>query len=100
MDGAHQAELGYKFKGTTDVAVVDKVAYRADECKVHELSSLCKPVSVQPVDCALSHLCCLYSLYMLQNGLRLLYELKKKPDAAAAAQAKIFLLLANIHSAK
>ena len=46
-DGAHQMELGYKFRGTTDVAVVDKVAYRAEEYKVHELSSLCKPVSVQ-----------------------------------------------------
>ena len=49
MDGAYQAELGYKFRGTTDVAVVDKVAYRLDEYKVHELSSLCKPVSVQSV---------------------------------------------------
>eukprot|EP00891_Asterochloris_glomerata_P001080 jgi/Astpho2/1080/fgenesh1_pg.00017_%23_19_t len=67
MDGAHQAELGYKFRGTTDVAVVDKVAYQAEEYK---------------------------------HGLRLLFELKKKPDTAATAQAKISLLLANIHSAK
>eukprot|EP00891_Asterochloris_glomerata_P001814 jgi/Astpho2/1814/fgenesh1_pg.00037_%23_16_t len=67
MDGAHQVELGYKFRGTTDVAVVDKVAYQAEEYK---------------------------------HGLRLLFELKKKPDAAATAQAKISLLLANIHSAK
>ena len=37
-------------------------------------------------------------LFMLQIGLRLLFKLKKKPDAPAVAQAKISLLLANIHS--
>ena len=65
MDGAHQVELGYKFRGTTDVAVVDKMAYRAGEYKVYELSSLCKPVSVhlfllcaESLVACIPHKCC------------------------------------------
>eukprot|EP00891_Asterochloris_glomerata_P008798 jgi/Astpho2/8798/Aster-05441 len=65
VDVQHQNQLGYKFRGTTDVAVVTRAAIQA---------------------------------HSPQIGLRLLFELKKRPDAAAVAQAKIFLLLANIHS--
>ena len=103
MDVQHQNQLGYKFRGTTDVAVVTRAAIQAHSPQVYQLSSLCKHELVQSMCVVQSGAICPEALVLppsslLQIGLRLLFELKKRPDAAAVAQAKIFLLLANIHS--
>ena len=60
MDEAHQVELGYKFRGTTDVAVINRSANQARELKVHQLLSLCKHVCSSQTYFALDLLCCLF----------------------------------------